>query len=173
MKRYAALVRGVMPTKPSMPDLARAFERAGCKEVRTVLGSGNVVFSAEATPTPALEKKLEAALEKHLGRKFPTMIRSVDALKKLLAADPYAAFKLPPGSKRVITFLRGRPKAAVKLPADLGSARIHAQQGTEVFTSYVRGASSPEFMVLIERAFGKDQTTRTWETIEKIVKAAG
>lgn len=173
MKRYAALVRGVMPTKPSMPDLARAFERAGCKEVKTVLGSGNVVFSMEATPTSTLEKRLEATLEKQLGRKFPTMIRTVDALKKLLAADPYAAFKLAPGSKRVVTFLRGRPKTAVKLPVDLGSARIHAAQGAEVFTSYVRGASSPEFMVLIEKSFGKDQTTRTWETIEKIVKAAG
>ena len=174
MKRYAAFLRGVMPTNASMPDLKKAFERAGFKDVKTVLGSGNVVFSADATPVETLEKKIEAALAKHVGRAFPTIVRPVDVLQKLLAWDPYAGTKLVPGSKRVVTFMRGRPKAAVKLPVVIDSARIVAMRGNEAFTVYVRGVSStPEFMVLIEKTFGRDVTTRTWETIEKVVKAAG
>jgi hypothetical protein len=29
-------------------------------------------------------------------------------------------------------------------------------------------AKGPVFMTLIEKALGKDQTTRTWQTIEKV-----
>src|SRR5258707_3906639 len=46
--RYAAFLRGVMPTNAKMPDLKRAFEAAGFTDVRTVLASGNVVFSARS-----------------------------------------------------------------------------------------------------------------------------
>src|SRR5690349_4890963 len=44
MPRYAAFLRGVMPMNAKMPDLKRAFERAGFTDVKTILGSGNVVF---------------------------------------------------------------------------------------------------------------------------------
>jgi hypothetical protein len=50
---------------------------------------------------------------------------------------------------------------------------VLALRGSEGFTAYERTPHGPVFMVLIGKAFGKDQTTRTWETIEKIVRAAG
>jgi uncharacterized protein (DUF1697 family) len=34
--RYAAFLRGVMPTNCKMPELKRAFEDAGFKDVKTV-----------------------------------------------------------------------------------------------------------------------------------------
>jgi hypothetical protein len=60
----------------------------------------------------------------------------------------------------------------MKLPAEVAGARILAFDGREVFTVYVRdaGAKGPVFMQLIEKTFGKDVTTRTWETIQKIAK---
>ncbi|MGC4085554.1 MAG: DUF1697 domain-containing protein [Vicinamibacterales bacterium] len=42
MPRYVAFLRGVSPTNASMPDLKRAFERAGFTDVKTILSSGNV-----------------------------------------------------------------------------------------------------------------------------------
>jgi len=44
VRRYAAFLRGVMPTNRKMPELKRCFEVAGFTEVKTVLASGNVVF---------------------------------------------------------------------------------------------------------------------------------
>jgi len=168
--RYVAFLRGVMPMNAKMPDLKRAFEAAGFQDVKTVLSSGNVVFSAPSTATSALERKAEAAMTKHLGRSFMTQVRSVDALRALLASDPYAAFRLKPGSKRVVTFLRAKPKAKLALPVEREGARILAIRGTEAFSVYVRGPRTPVFMVLIEKTFGKDVTTRTWETVEKVAK---
>src|SRR5205814_6861573 len=116
MKRYAAFLRGVMPMNAKMPALRAAFENAGFAEVKTVLSSGNVVFSAPAAPEAALERRAEAAMEAHLGRRFLTIVRPIDALNQMLASDPYAAFRLKPGAKRIVTFLRGNPRAGPALP---------------------------------------------------------
>jgi len=171
MPAYAALLRGVMPFNCKMPDLKRAFELAGFTDVRTVLGSGNVVFTARTASEAALGRKAEAAMKKEMGRSFPTIVRSIDDLRELLANDPYKKFRLATGSKRVVSFLRDKPKAGLKVPIEVVGARILAFDGREVFTVYVPGATKgPVFMQLIEKTFGKDVTTRTWETIQKIAK---
>jgi uncharacterized protein (DUF1697 family) len=151
-----------------MPELQRAFESVGFTDVKTLLSSGNVVFSSRAAPTAALEKKAEAAMEKHLGRRFFTIVRSVDALRELLASDPYKEFGVAPGAKRIVTFMRQVPKAKLELPIERDGARILTLRGTELFSAYLPTPKGPVFMTLIEKALGKDQTTRTWQTLEKL-----
>ncbi len=170
MPRYAAFLRGVMPMNAKMPELKAAFEAAGFTDVKTVLASGNVVFSAARAPEAALERRAEAAMKERLGRAFPTIVRPVEALRAILAADPYQAFRLPPGAKRVVTFLRARPETGLELPIELEGARILSVKDREAFTAYVRTPKGPVFMTLIEKTFGKEVTTRTWETIVKVAK---
>src|SRR5438477_9057609 len=104
MPRYAAFLRGVGPMNAKMPDVKRCFEAAGFTGVRTLLSSGNVVFNARSGAK--LEEKIEAAMKEHLGQAFLTIVRPLDALRAILDSDPYRAFRLPRGAKRVITFLR-------------------------------------------------------------------
>jgi uncharacterized protein (DUF1697 family) len=169
MQRYAAFLRGVSPMNAKMPALKQCFEAAGFLDVKTVLSSGNVMFGARAASEAALERKAEAAMAKHLGRTFMTIVRPLDALRALLDADPYAAFELRPGSKRVVTFLRDAPRAKLSLPIELDGARILGLRGSEVFTVYVPSPRGPVFMTLIEKTFGDAVTTRTWDTIKKVV----
>jgi uncharacterized protein (DUF1697 family) len=170
MPRYAALLRGVMPTNVKMPALKAAFEAAGFTEVRTVLASGNVVFTARSASEAALERKAEAAMHERLGRAFPALVRSVDDLRALVATDPYAEFGVDPRAKRIVTFLRAKPASRVKLPIELHGARILCVKGREVFGAYLPTPKGPVFMVLIEKAFGKDVTTRTWDTVLKVAR---
>ena len=170
MPRYAAFLRGVMPTNAKMPDLKRAFVRAGFTDVKTVLGSGNVVFTAPSAKPASLERKAEAAMQAELGRTFMTIVRPIDALRELLDADPYKPFKLAPDSKRVVTFLRAGAGSKVELPIEEDGARVLVVIGGEGFSAYTRTANGPVFMKLIERSFGKDQTTRTWETVQKVAR---
>jgi len=167
MRRYAAFLRGVSPMNAKMPEVKKCFEAAGFRDVKTLLSSGNVVFSAGASSEAALQNKIEAAMKKHLGNAFLTIVRPLDALRAILDSDPYAAFKLPPGAKRVVTFLREKPQSKPELPVELDGARILCLQGTEAFSAYVRGAKGPTFMTLIERTLGKDVTPRTWGTVKK------
>ncbi len=170
MPRYAAFLRGVMPMNCKMPALKAAFEAAGFTEVKTVLGSGNVVFSARSTSEPALQQKAEAAMQERLGQAFVTIVRSIEQLRKLLATDPYQRFKVDPNAKRIVTFLRGRPKGKIALPVEMHGARILSMKDGEIFSAYLPTPKGPVFMTLIEKTFGKDLTTRTWETVAKVAR---
>lgn len=169
MPGYVAFLRAVSPMNASMPALKRCFEQAGFANVKTVLSSGNVVFDARAAPARALERKAEAAMAKTLGRSFFTIVRPVGTLQRLIDADPYARFRLPRNAKRVVTFLRARHKGRLRLPIELDGARILAVEGAEVFSAYVPSPRGPVFMRLIEKTFGSDVTTRTWDTVRKCV----
>jgi len=170
MPRYAALLRGVMPMNAKMPELKAAFEAAGFTDVRTVLSSGNVAFTARAASEIALQRRAEAAMLDRLGQAFLTFVRPMDALRDLLASDPYRSFRLDAGAKRIVTFLRAKPARTPRLPIERDGARILAMKGREVFAAYVPSPKGPVFMALIEKTFGKDVTTRTWDTLGKVAR---
>lgn len=165
--RYVAFLRGVMPTNLKMADLKRCLEAAGLTDVKTVLSSGNAVFSSKLKSTSQIENRIEEALNKQLGRTFHTIVRSVDELAKVINADPYEKFHLPPDAKRIVTFGRKLPKPAQPLPIEMDGARILATNGREAFSAYLPCPRGPVFMTLLEKTFGKEVTTRTWDTVKK------
>jgi uncharacterized protein (DUF1697 family) len=150
-----------------MAELKRCFEIAGFTDVRTVLSSGNVAFGARAKSDIALAREVETAMAKQLGRTFYTIVRPTSVLRQLLEADPYAAFRLPPNAKRVVTFLRETHKAKLSLPIETDGVQILAINGREVYTVYAPNPRGPVFMTLIEKLFGANVTTRTWDTVRK------
>lgn len=171
MPRYVAFLRGVSPMNAKMVELKRCFEGAGFTDVKTVLSSGNVVFSARTKSEIALARKVEAAMAKQLGRTFYTIVRPTNVLRELVEADPYAAFRLSAKAKRVVTFLREPHKAKLSLPFETDGVRILAMNGREIFTAYVPNPRGPIFMTLIEKIFGTNVTTRTWDTVKKCAAA--
>jgi uncharacterized protein (DUF1697 family) len=170
MRRHVALLRGVSPMNARMPELKRCFERAGFTNVRTLLSSGNVVFDAAAAEA-TLVRRAEAAMAAELGRSFQAFVRTQAALTQLLAADPFDSFPLPPGAKRVVTFLRRPHAEALALPVQAHDALILQLRGREVLSAYVPGPRGPLFMALIEKTFGQCVTTRTWDTVRKCAAA--
>jgi len=171
MPRYVAFLRGVSPLNAKMPELKSCFEEAGFTSVKTVLSSGNVVFDARGSKEATLERRAEAAMDAALGRSFYTIVRPIEMLQRVLKADPYAAFELPQGAKRVVTFLREPHSLSIKIPIERDGARILCADDREAFTAYVPSASGPIFMALIEKTFGAGVTTRTWETVGKCARA--
>jgi len=171
MARYAAFLRGVSPTNLKMAALKSALEAGGFGDVKTLLSSGNVVFSGRRAADAVVERKLEAVIEAHAGRKFGVFVRSLESLQELLAAEPYQGFDLPPRSKRVVTLLRSPPVPKLKLPIERDGARILLLRGRDLLSAYVVSEKGPVFMSLIERTCGKDVTTRTWETLQKVARA--
>jgi uncharacterized protein (DUF1697 family) len=170
--RYAAFLRGVSPMNAKMPELAKAFVSAGFERVATVLASGNVVFSAAPASEADLEHAAEAALQKRLGRAFATIVRSVEGIDRILAGDPYEPFSVAPEAKRVVTFLRARPKTRPALPIERDGARILRLDGQTVYSAYVPSPLGPVFMSLLEKTFGREITTRTWDTLRRVSAAA-
>lgn len=171
MPRYVALLRGVSPSNCKMPKLKECFQAAGFGDVRTLLSSGNVVFTTRDSSWTELERQAEQAMAVSLGHAFPTIIRPTEYLQDLVASDPFAEFTLPPAAKRVVTFLRRPDYPGVELPQERDGARILKLAGSEVFTAYEPNPKGPAFMTLLERTFGKDITTRTFDTVKKCAVA--
>lgn len=168
MRRYAAFLRGVSPSNAKMPELKKCFEAAGFTGVRTVRSSGNIVFDSRAASPTSLERRAEAAMQQRLGKAFVTIVRPIEALRVILGRDPYRPFRLAAGSVRVVTFLRVRAQAKLALPIALDGARILCMTGREVFSAYLPGPRGAIFMGLIEKTLGREVTTRTWGTVQKV-----
>lgn len=171
-RQYAAFLRGVMPTNAKMTDLAKAFEAAGFTCVATVLGSGNVVFTAPAASESTQERKAELAMDETIGRHFHTIVRSIDDLRALLGSDPFAALHLASGSKRTVSLSREPLGNTRAFPVEREGASILGVRGKEAFSVHVPNSRGPVFMELIKECFGESVTTRTWETIQKVVDKA-
>lgn len=167
MPRYVAFLRGVSPMNAKMPELKRAFERAGFSNVRTVLSSGNVVFDSRSKPDTTLARQAEQAMTAQLDRTFLTFVRPVGALSELIAEDPHSAFRLSPNAKRLVIFLREPANPELKLPIEAEGASILARRGREALAAYIPREADPAFMRIIEKTFGKDITTRTLDTVRK------
>ena len=160
-----------MPTNSKMPELKAAFEAAGFTQVKTVLGSGNVVFDTPLRTDSEIERIAEEVMTKRLGRSFYTIVRPSSYLLNLIASNPYSANGVPAGAKRVISFMREVRATRVPLPLAEHHASVFLASGREVFTAYMPTPKGPVFMALIERAFGTNVTTRTLETVAKCAVA--
>jgi hypothetical protein len=54
---------------------------------------------------------------------------------------------------------------------EVDGAQLLALHGRELFSAYLPNPKGAVFMTVIERAFGRDVTTRTWETVRKVARA--
>ncbi len=151
MTTYVALLRGIMPMDPNMKGdkLKGAFESLGFKDVSTVIASGNVVFSASSKNVGALETKIENGLHQQLGFKRAAIVRSAEHIADLVKKDPFKGVAHGRKNYLVVTFFKdGAKELCTTLDLD--------------------GAGTPDFMRTLEKKHGKDITTRTWKTVERI-----
>jgi uncharacterized protein (DUF1697 family) len=90
MTHYVALLRGVNVGGVSikMADLAEVVRGLGYTDVKTVLASGNVLFTTPDAASAA-KKALEAALRERFGYEAWVHVLPVDAIRDLVAAYPF------------------------------------------------------------------------------------
>jgi uncharacterized protein (DUF1697 family) len=112
--RYVAFLRGVNVGGRTirMERLREVFTAAGSSAVETFIASGNVIFDSRATNLPALEQKLEAALQASLGYRVATFLRRVTDLEAIAQHQPFIADATGAFGTIHVGFLRAAPGAA-------------------------------------------------------------
>ena len=155
-----------------MSTLKKTLEGIGCQNVKTILASGNVVFEANKENLSSLSKKLETTLAKTFGFSIPVLLRTKRDIEKLIKSEPFKGIKVTPNTRLYVTFLSEKSKSMEipKLPGK--DFRILSVTDAEV-CSVLR--LSPEvgtvdLMGVLEKEFGKNVTTRNWNTLTKIAK---
>ncbi|MEU8899554.1 DUF1697 domain-containing protein [Nocardia sp. NPDC048505] len=177
MTGYAALLRGIAPSNPNMTNdkLRGVFEKLGFEKVASVLASGNIVFHSAESDVPALERQIQQALNAELGIGGGTIIRTHAELQTLLDSDPFPGLTHGRGTYLTATFLKDGTKAPVELPdqPDPLVRVVGFDKPARVFLSIIDNSEpgkTPDFMTWLDKTYGKDITTRTWLTVQRIVK---
>lgn len=171
---YVALLRGIAPSNPKMrnAELRRVFEGIGLDDVRTVISSGNVLFASDDRGKAGLERRIEAALHDHLGAPCTTIVRSRAQVERLTASDVFAGHDDGPAARANVTFLQRRAAASRPAPEVPAGTELVAVRDRAVFSLVdTTAARTPDLMGALERAYGKEITTRTWRTVHRIAAA--
>jgi uncharacterized protein (DUF1697 family) len=175
MIKYAAFLRGINVggnKKVPMARLADEFRTMEFENVKTLLASGNVIFEGKKEDTKKLESRIAKKLREAFGFEIPVLIRTMEELEKLHASDPFAKIKVTKDLRLYITFLSEKPVTKLKIPYESPDKafRILALAARELISVLdVSKTGTPEAMSVIEKEFGKNVTTRNWNTVVKMV----
>lgn len=174
--KYAAFLRGINVggnNPVPMAELKKLFEKIGFSQVKTLLASGNVVFETAELDAGRLREIITAAIERKFGFKIGIIIRTLAHLEKMIAAEPFQGIAITPEVRLYVTFLSDKPASKMKIPYESPSKEFRILKVTagEIFSFLWvdRGGHTIEAMNVIEKEFGKNVTTRNWNTINKLV----
>ena len=113
MTTYLALLRAINVggrNAVAMSDLRGLPEKLGFTDARTLLQTGNLVFSGSARPSAALERELEAAAKKRLRLETDFLVRTDKEWERLVGANPFPAEAKDDPSHLVVMFLKVAPR---------------------------------------------------------------
>jgi uncharacterized protein (DUF1697 family) len=156
-----------------MTDLQDAFASVGCKNVRTYIQSGNVVFDVREDHAPALFLKIPRMLRDALAVEPMVMFRTARELERLVKADPFKKVEPEPSAKLYVTFLSQKPQGNVSFPLVSVKEALEAvaMKNLDVLTVSRRKKNGfygfPNNF--IEKELGVSGTSRNWSTLTKIV----
>jgi uncharacterized protein (DUF1697 family) len=90
-QRYVAFLRAINVggRTVKMDRLRAVFQDMGLDEGETFIASGNVIFTAPAQETRALEKRIETGLREALGYEVDTFIRTPAELEAITKYRPF------------------------------------------------------------------------------------
>ena len=151
--------------------LRAVIEGVGCRNVQSVISSGNVLFDTDSRGTRALEKKIEAAWPEQLGFTSTTIIRTSRQIERLVDENPFGDLEDAPSSRLQVTFLQRGPEKGhtpPSTPADCGYEIVAVTDGAVCSSVDLSGSSTPDLMRWLESVYGTAITTRTWKTVHRI-----
>lgn len=173
---YVAFLRGINVGghhKVPMADLRKEFEHLGCENLVTILNSGNVIFDAQVSNLKTIEQKIEVHLEKFFGFPIPTIVRRSSAMVDLYHSEPFKDMVLTKDIRQYISFLKKDVEVGLALPwtsPDQSYTILSKADGNILSVLDLSVSKTPKAMEALEKNFGKQITTRNWNTIIRIEK---
>lgn len=172
--KYVALLRGIGPGNPNMHNdkLRSVFENLGFTEVKSVISSGNIIFETDRTDAKAMETELEAAWPEQLGFKSTTIIRSEREFADIIAAHPFQNLVHGPKTYLFVTFLKQPTGITFDLPyhpEGKNFTLLAADEDTLFTVVDTTTGKTPDVMVWLEKTYGKEISSRTFKTVQRIM----
>ncbi len=167
------MLRGINLGKRQLKssELKAVIAGLGFTDVKTLLASGNVVFTAPDARAEQLEGQIHDALAKATGLNSEIFVRTPNEMNAVIAANPFADAATDRPSFLVVTFHR-KPVDAAAVDALMaiydGPERAQAI-GRELYIDFPEGQGRSTLHAPLGKATRDPITTaRNWNTVLKI-----
>ena len=178
--KYAVFFRNVnlgRPPSPTRAQLEEAFTAAGAESAASFLSNGTLVFSPARGARP--HQVLAGAcrrLRMGCGLEQPAFLRRIDRLIDLVASDPFAGVDPASVYDCLVTFLSADHGDLPALPLRSSRGDVEVLQfsgGEALSTCQKRGNTAGSPNLLLEKVLGAPATTRSWNTVVRLVEKHG
>lgn len=157
--------------KVPMAELKTILTQLGCENVTTILNSGNIVFETKKKDIAVLERIIESALTENFGFSIPVILIPHKQINELVNEDPFASIDVHKNIRLYISFLKEPLKIKLIVPyisKDNSFKIIGTKNNIIISVLDITTSNTPKGMEDLEKLFGKNITTRNWNTIQKI-----
>ncbi len=174
MITLVAFLRGINVSghhKVPMAELKTILAQLGCENVTTILNSGNIVFETKKKDIAGLERIIESALTENFGFSIPVILIPHKQINELVNEDLFASIDVHKNIRLYISFLKEplTNKLAVPYISKDNSYKIIGTKNNIIISVLdITTSNTPKGMEDLEKLFGKNITTRNWNTIQKI-----
>jgi uncharacterized protein (DUF1697 family) len=176
MGRQVALIRGINVGKAkrvAMVDLRALVESLGYRDVRTLLNSGNVVFTAPGTGEAGAGPRIEAAMTERLGVSARVTVLTAAELAAAVAENPLLAVAGDPARLLVSVLSNPADRQRLEALARQDWAPEAFALGTRVAYLWCAGGILDSSLnAAVNRVLGDATTARNWATLTKLLALA-
>lgn len=170
--RQVALIRGInvgRAKRVAMADLRALVESLGYRDVRTLLNSGNVAFTAPGKSRLETAPRIEKAMAARLGVSARVMVMTEAELAEAVDENPLLPVADDPSRHFVAVFGKPADRARLESLTRKDWAPDVLAVGRRVAYLWCPGGmlASP-LAVAVGRALGDAVTTRNWSTMTKL-----
>jgi uncharacterized protein (DUF1697 family) len=176
MIRQVALLRGInnagKGTRIAMADLRALFEDLGFRDVRTILNSGNVVFSAPTAKPEGVLARIEKALASRLGLATPVAVLSAVEVGAAVRDNPLS--RVAVNASRLLVVVPLFPSGLDRLQPLLKQRwrpEVFALGSRVAYLWCARGVAKSPLWTAVDRALQRSGTARNMATMTKLLEA--
>jgi uncharacterized protein (DUF1697 family) len=167
--RHVALLRGINLGTRRLPmkDLAAMFTAAGCRNVRTYIQSGNVVFLATPAVAKRVPEAVAAAIKRRFGFDAPVILRSAEELGAIVRNNPFLRAGCEPSTLHV-AFLADVParSAVAALDPDRSPPDEFIVRGGEIYLRMPNGMARTKLTnQYFDSKLATVSSARNWNTV--------
>ncbi len=170
--RHVALLRGInvgTAKRVSMAELKKLVEKLGFEDVRTLLNSGNVVFSADRAQAKEAAQGIQAALEKRLGVSARVTVLTAKELSTIVDENPLVELADDHSRLMVSIVARAADLAGLKrLAKQTWKPEALAIGSRAVYVWCPAGVLESPLCKLVAKELGDGVTSRNWATTMKL-----
>ena len=170
--RQVALLRGINVGKAkrvAMADLRALLEKLGYTEVKTLLNSGNVVFTSSHAKTRAVAAQLEKEIEAKLGVQAKVMVLSGGELTSIIKEN--SLLKVMNNPSRLLVGIVNDHTDLAKIEPLLKLEWGNDALAVGKLATYLwcqDGILESKLLAAFSKSLKDSVTTRNWSTILKL-----